>query len=534
MKVWKWMIIFIFILGIVGCKKVDHDDKRGQTLEGNPHVNEKEKNSSYGVSASHPIAVEEGMNVLREGGNAVDAAIAIAYVLGVVEPYGSGIGGGGGMLIVRGNGDNTFVDYRETASSERDTLSGVPGFVAGMQFVHEEYGSLSMKRLIQPAITYAEKGFVVDPHLASRLELAKSRIFSSKLAIFYEEGKALREGATLVQKSLAKTLEKIQEEGIGGFYRGEIADAISSTVKIPLEDMKKYTVEERQPVIGTYKDYDVYTAPPPFSGVTLLQMLKLLEREQTYEKKEREEKYIEEFGEIMKVTYKDRSLYSGDPNFIKIDLDKRMSETILKKMQKEVTEIDYQEHELVDVEEHESTTHFVVMDKEGTVVSVTNTLGNFFGSGAYTDGFFLNSQIAQFKSNPNDFEVGKRSRTFTSPTILVNEKEIMGIGSPGGNRIPQIIAQVLDTYTNEKTNMQSIVDQERFTLEKNVVYTEFVLPKEQRRYLEKAGYDVVYKYSPMFYGGIQALRKDIESGEIEGAGDKRRSGSWDVYKEGEE
>ncbi|GGE83443.1 gamma-glutamyltransferase family protein [Priestia taiwanensis] len=532
MKRWQWIIVLFFVWLVVGCNKINRDVPNQKDQ---PHsLMDKEGTVNYGVSASHPIAVQEGMKVLEEGGNAVDAAIAVAYTLGVVEPYGSGIGGGGSMVIVTKDGMSTFVDYRETASNEEDTLSGVPGLVRGMEFAHDTYGSLPMKRLIQPAITHAEQGFAVDQHLTTRFQLAKPRISSSGLSAFYKKGKAMEVGSILVQPALGKTLRKIQEEGPDGFYRGDIADAVKGISGIPLKDLKEYGIEERRPVIGTYKGYTVYTAPPPFSGVTLLQILQLLDSEETYKKKENEELYIEEFGKMVKVTYKDRALYGGDPNFMEVDIHQRLSKELLEKMQREVRVEEHREQEVVDVEEHESTTHFVVMDKDGTVVSVTNTLGNFFGSGEYVEGFFLNSQMTQFGTKPNNREVGKRSRTFTAPTVLVSEQEVIGIGSPGGNRIPQIIAQVLDKYTNEREDMQSIVDRERFVLEKNVVYTEFLLEKEKRRYLDKGGYDVIYKYSPMFYGGIQTLIRDKKSDDITGAGDKRRNGSWNAYKKGGE
>jgi gamma-glutamyltranspeptidase / glutathione hydrolase len=527
MKIRKLLIVLIFMWSLIGCEMLGFPPSNQNKPQAD---NERTSDESYGVSASHPIAVEEGMKVLKAGGNAVDAAITIAYVLGVVEPYGSGIGGGGGMLILTGESDSRFIDYRETAPKESSILSGIPGFVAGMQYAHDKYGSLPMQELLQPAITYAQEGFVVDQSLSTRLEAAKPRMNSSKLQSYYKEGKALEAGDTLVQPQLAATLMKVQEEGIDGFYKGKIAKSITNTLGISLKELLAYEVEEREPVKGMYGKYDVYTAPPPFSGVTLLQMIKLLENERSYEKVDKIEDYVQELGRVVDVTYKNRFRYSGDPNFVEASTSEKVNEIYIEKLQKELSTKELSEHEQVDVEEHESTTHFVVMDKEGMVVSVTNTLGNFFGSGDFTEGFFLNSQMAQFGSKPNDREEGKRSRTFTAPTILISDTDTIGIGSPGGNRIPQFIAQVLDAYVHGEKSMQTIVNQERFAIEKNVVYTEFLLSKEERHHLEKLGYKTVHKVSPMFYGGVQALIKDKKTGGIQGVGDKRRNGSWGVDK----
>ncbi|TKI94463.1 capsular biosynthesis protein, partial [Bacillus cereus] len=178
-------------------------------------------------------------------------------------------------------------------------------------------------------------------------------------------------------------------------------------------------------------------------------------------------------------------------------------------------------------EEHESTTHFVVMDKYGTVVSVTNTLSNFFGTGAYMEGFFLNNQLANFSNSPNQREPGKRSRTFMAPTILEKKgTEIMGIGSPGGNRIPQILTLVLDKYFHSNSALQDTVDESRFIFEKDYLYTENVLPFNVQKNLKEDGYNVIYKDSPVFYGGVQALVRDEKMNKINGAGDGRRNGSW--------
>ncbi|WP_187289317.1 capsule biosynthesis gamma-glutamyltransferase CapD [Bacillus anthracis] len=481
---------------------------------------------TYGVSASHPLAVEEGMKVLKNGGSAVDAAIVVSYVLGVVELHASGIGGGGGMLIISKDKE-TFIDYRETTpyfTGNQKPHIGVPGFVAGMEYIHDNYGSLPMGELLQPAINYAEKGFKVDDSLTMRLDLAKPRIYSDKLSIFYPNGEPIETGETLIQTDLARTLKKIQKEGAKGFYEGGVARAISKTAKISLEDIKGYKVEVRKPVKGNYMGYDVYTAPPPFSGVTLLQMLKLAEKKEIYKDVDHTATYMSKMEEISRIAYQDRKKNLGDPNYVNMDPNKMVSDKYISTMKNE-------NGDALSEAEHESTTHFVIIDRDGTVVSSTNTLSNFFGTGKYTAGFFLNNQLQNFGSEGfNSYEPGKRSRTFMAPTVLKKDGETIGIGSPGGNRIPQILTPILDKYTHGKGSLQDIINEYRFTFEKNTAYTEIQLSSEVKNELSRKGLNVKKKVSPAFFGGVQALIKDERDNVITGAGDGRRNGTWKSNK----
>lgn len=344
------------------------------------------KDLAYGVSASHPLAVDEGMKILQKGGNAIDAAILVSYLLGVVEPYASGLGGGGGMLILNEHGESNFIDYREIASSQINNTGniGIPGFVAGMEFAHKKYGSVPISELLKPSIYYAENGVEVDDILTSRLAGAYHRIYSKKLNIFYPDGNPINKGQKLIQKKLSNTLKNIQNKGTSAFYQGDMAKEFNKITNISLRDIKKYQVEERKPVIGEYCGYTVYTAPPPFSGVTLFQMLKQTEFNSTYSSSSNLESYIKKMGEITKASYQDRVQTIGDPKFSKMHSQKWISNQYISRLISK-------ENILPVEEEHESTTHFVVMDKYGTVVSVTNTLSNFFGTGAYMGGFFLNN-----------------------------------------------------------------------------------------------------------------------------------------------
>ncbi len=490
----------------------------------------KEHDASYGVSSSSPIAVDVGMEVMNKGGNAADAAIAISYVLGVVEPYASGIGGGGGMLIIPANGEPNFIDYRETAPSAKNGagVSGVPGLVAGMEAIHDQYGTMDMKILINPAVEYAEKGFAVDLGFSHRLDTAQYRVDSKSTASFYPNGKAILPGEILIQKELAETLKTIQAEGSAAFYQGDIARAVKAKAGIPLEDLKNYKVKQRKPVQGSFAGYEVFTAPPPFSGTTLLQMLKLAE--DTDLEPSRQAEYIDKIGRIVKASYDDRRVHITD-GVTAEEISQYISDEHISLLRQELSQ-DNRNPITKAEEEHESTTHFVVIDKEGTVISATNTLSNYFGSGAYTNGFFLNDQLKIFADGGiNGREPGKRSRTFTAPTVMISPEEMIGIGSPGGNRIPQILLQVIHSYTEGKGDLQEIVNNSRFTLESSTIHTEALFPEGVLNELEERNYHTVYKSSPMYYGGVQALILNRKSSQISGAGDPRRSGIWRTQQE---
>lgn len=508
---------------IAGCSKTD---PLSDTNDTNKPVNDQ----SYGVSSSNPIAVEVGMEILDNGGTAADASIAISYVLGVTEPFGSGIGGGGGMLIVPESEDPNFIDYRETAP-ERSKLkhnTAVPGFVAGMQAVHDKYGTIPMEDLIQPAIDLAEDGFEVDKMLSSRLKAAKARVSSEETLLFYPDDDSIEAGKVLKQEELADTLKLIQRKGPDGFYKGDVARAIKSKTDVDLMDLKHYEVKEREPVQGTFAGYDVLTAPPPFSGVTVLEMLNLAEETDLSDTSNKSD-YMELLGAITNASYKDRMNYTGDG----ISADKAeqlLSPLHLKNLKEEINKGEWSNVEFQS-EEHESTTHFVVMDKFGTVVSTTNTLSNFFGSGDYTNGFFLNDQLKNFRSGLNAIDHHKRSRTFTAPTVLKKQgEETIGIGSPGGDRIPQILMQVLYEYTQGDDTFQNIIDGYRFIFDGNTIYTEYHPSDETTSALEAAGYNVVQKVSPVFYGGVQVLVRNEKNGRLSGAADPRRNGSWQAQQ----
>lgn len=482
----------------------------------------------YAVSTSDPLATEVGMRVLKEGGTAVDAAIAISYTLGVVEPYASGIGGGGSMLIEFPNQKATFIDYREVApSNKKSEKEGVPGFVAGMDHIHKEYGTMPMNKLIAPAIRYAKEGFTVDQDLHDRLNAYKKSLEVKELRQFFPDKKAVQVGQKVKQEHLAETLERIQEQGKDGFYKGKIAREITDETVISKGDLRSYKVIKRMPLKTTYKNYEVLTAPPPFAGATLVQMLKLVEQEKVWKLySEHPTLFYHYLGEITRVSYQDRLDKIADPTFIKQAANDWTADQYVKLLANQLDATKAAKVKLSDVEEHESTTHFVVMDAEGTIVSTTNTLSNFFGSGKNVEGFFLNNTLDTFGEGINSIEEGKRPRTFTAPTILRNDDEVIAIGTPGGNRIPQILTQVIGHYVDNKQSVNRAVKDPRVIYDRASFYSEKTLSEEERKKLETYGYEIKKNDNPMFYGGVQVLVKDLKTNEINGGADSRRNSKW--------
>lgn len=494
--------------------------------------------SSYGVSASHPLAVEIGMEVMEKGGNAVDAAVAVAYALSVLQPYASGIGGGGVMLVYPGDERpvKTY-HYREVVplSGKVHRLGiGVPGLVKGMEYVHQKYGQLEMEELLDPAIELAEEGFPIDPVFAERLHINQSRLDTSRLSHFYPNNTPLEEGDRLVQEELAQTLKLIRDQGSDAFYTGEIAQQLAKSIStIELSDLKAYRVRESEPAVGRFDQYEVYATDAPTSGITVIQALQMLDMLKVKEViNTNESEYIHLVSEVMKAALYDRLHNIADPSFFEVDAAELTSlghtyQLIHQASSESISNLDLRDTP-ADFEDHQNTTHFVVVDKEGMMVSATHTLSQTFGSGVYVGGFFLNNQLYNFSTNPkspNYPQAGKSPRTFMAPTILAQDgKPVLGIGSAGGRRIPIVIVQVLLSALYRDDNLQNAINRPRFHVEKNRIYIE---SREMAKDVEKLDYriDLSRLNTPFFFGGVQGLYREAED-KLDGGADHRRGGSW--------
>lgn len=524
------------------------------------------------VSAQERIAAEIGRDILAKGGNAVDAGVAVAFALAVTLPRAGNLGGGGFMLVHDAKtGETHAIDYREMApkAAHRDMFlddkgeadsdksrftgaaAGVPGTVAGMKLVLDKYGSMDWADVIAPAIELAEKGITVTPDLADSLEGLKDRLmrYPSAAKIFYKEGGELYQpGDTLVQADLAKTLKKIAAEGPDGFYKGEVAQAIATSVTdaggaITPEDMAAYQAIERKPVSGTYRGYEVVSMPPPSSGgVHLVQILNTLEGYPIGALGANSSETIHLMAEAMKYAYADRSEFLGDPDFVDVPVSELMSKKYAEDTRAKISASFATPSEQIkpaDLAPYESdqTTHFSIVDKDGNAVSNTYTINFSYGSGLVAEGtgVLMNNEMDDFSAKPgvpngygliggdaNAVEAGKRPLSSMTPTIVKKDGQVWLVtGSPGGARIITTVLQVIMNMIDHGMNVAEASTAPR-------IHHQW-LPEELRveegisldtiRALQAKGHNVVLKE---VMGSTQSVMRDPESGALLGASDPRR------------
>ena len=460
------------------------------------------------VASEQGLATQVGLDILKQGGNAIDAAVAVGFALAVVLPNAGNIGGGGFMVLHDDKtGKDVAIDFREIAPAKasRDMYldnqgnvidgkslfthdaSGVPGTVAGMEYALKKWGTMPLSKVLEPAIKLADKGFIVSDVLAKTLKEEKSTLgkWSASKAIFFKNGEPLKSGDLLVQKDLAKSLRLIAKQGAKAFYQGEIATKIAKEMQsqggtMTLEDLKAYKVVERQPIIGDYRGYKVVTMPPPSSGgVHLIEILNMLEHYPIKEDGVNSAKNIHHMAESMKLAYADRSEYLGDPDFVKIPVTGLTSKAYANELAKTIDDNKARLSSNIkpgkpQPYESDQTTHFSVMDKAGNAVAVTYTLNLNFGSGIVVEGtgILLNNEMDDFSVKPgvpnafglvggaaNAIEAKKRPLSSMTPTIVMkNNKPWLVTGSPGGARIITTVLQsVVNTIDHEMNPAEAII-----------------------------------------------------------------------------
>lgn len=447
------------------------------------------------VAAEHVLASRIGLDVLKRGGNAVDAAVAVGFALAVVLPNAGNLGGGGFMVLHDAEtGENVALDFRELAPAKasRDMYLdekgglvegrslfthlavGVPGTVAGMEHAFKRWGTKRLADLIAPSIKLAEGGFEVSPTLAKMLSMEKERLgqWASTRAVFFKDGAPLKAGDRLVQKDLAKSLRLIARHGSKVFYRGEIGDRIVAEMAqhgglIDRDDLKNYKVEERAPVCGDYRGYTIVSMPPPSSGGThIIQILNLLERYPLSQYGANSAQTIHLLAETMKLAYADRAEYLGDPAFVTVPVkgltSKKYADELARRIDPDkVLPADAIKPGQPQPYESDQTTHYSIVDGKGNAVAVTYTLNLSFGSGIVANGtgILLNNEMDDFSAKPgvpnaygliggeaNAIQPGKRPLSSMSPTLVMKDgKPWLVTGSPGGARI---ITTTLQTIVN--------------------------------------------------------------------------------------
>ncbi len=447
------------------------------------------KAESYAVATRHHLATDIGMKVLEEGGNAIDAAVAVAFALAVVNPSAGNIGGGGFMLIHLAEKNETIsIDYRERApiksyekmfqdssgkvikglSLNSILASGVPGTVAGMFYVSEKFGTIDIKSLINPSINLARKGFVLSDFQAKNLNKYKKKFEKNEEAKkIFTRAKGFSEGDIFIQIDLSKTLEKIAKNGKKEFYSGETAKKITNFFQInggilTLEDLSQYKLRLLTPVCGSYRLYEICSmAPPSSGGIALIQMLNILENVDLNKINNNSEEYFKLLISSMDYAYKDRANYLGDPDFFKVPQElltsKKYADDIFKLIQERKTPSKAN----INIIEGEETTHFSILDKWGNAVSNTYTLNTAYGSGIIPPGtgILMNNEMDDFSSKPghpnaygligseaNKIEPKKTPLSSMSPVIVFrDQRPYLITGSPGGSTI---ITSVLQEVLN--------------------------------------------------------------------------------------
>ncbi|WP_205747656.1 gamma-glutamyltransferase [Desulforhopalus sp. IMCC35007] len=523
------------------------------------------------VVTSHFLATQSAQEVLKNGGNAIDAAVTAAFSLAVTQPRSGNIGGGGFMLISsEEKNDVVAIDYREKApgtatvdmfldkegnadsnvSRYTHLAAGVPGTVAGLAMALEQYGTISLKEAIAPAIKLANEGFIVTPRFSDGLKEKEEMLkkWPSTTKIFYKaDGSSYEPGDLFVQKDLAATLTRISENGIKEFYEGKTAELLVAEMArhgglITMEDMKNYTPGMRTPVHGTYRGYDIYSMSPPSSGGThVVQILNILEGYPIAEYGHNSAKTIHLMTEAMKLAYADRSQYLGDEDFVKVPLkgltSKKYAESLRQKIDPaKATESSTIAPGKVLPYESNETTHFSIVDKFGNAVSNTYTINFSYGSGIVVEGagFLLNNEMDDFSAKPgvpnaygliggeaNKIEPNKRMLSSMSPTIVKQGgKNFLVTGSPGGSRIITTTLQVIMNVIDHGLNIQSAVAAPRIHHQwlPDELRIEEGLSPDTVVALEEMGHMVAQKSA---MGAIQSIM--IKDGMMYGGADPRRS-----------
>lgn len=446
------------------------------------------------VVAAHPLASEIGLKILKKGGNAVDAAIAVQYALAVVYPVAGNIGGGGFMVVRMSDGATNTLDFREKApgAASRDMYldenkdviprlsidghlaAGVPGSVAGMEAAFQRYSKLKdFKALIEPAIALARDGFALTEKQANGLNRSRAAFikFNTTTPAFVKDTE-WKAGDLLVQPALAQTLTRIRDSGAAGFYEGETAEMIVAEMKaghgiISLEDLKNYEAVWREPLVSNYKDYKVISMPPPSSGgLALSQLLRMVEPYPLRKYGFQSAEAIHLMAEAERRVYADRATYLGDSDFVPVPIRSLLDADYLKTRMGDFDENRASDSELIGAGlvtpvESEETTHFCIVDAAGNAVSLTTTLNGGYGSKTTVSGagFLLNNEMDDFSAKPgvpnmfgligneaNAIEPGKRMLSSMTPTIVTKDNEVfMVVGTPGGSTI---ITSVFQTILN--------------------------------------------------------------------------------------
>lgn len=522
------------------------------------------------VASAHPVATEAGLGILDAGGNVFDAAVAVSATLAVVEPYSSGLGGGGFWLLHEADtGRNVMIDGREKAPllAHRDMYldkqgevidglsvngplaAGIPGEPAALAHLAKEYGRLSLSESLAPAIRVARDGFAVTPHYQRmarfRLEVLRRSPAAAKVFLLDNDVPPLEH--LIRQPDLAATLEQLAREGADGFYRGRLAARLVGETRAAggiwtREDLSSYQVVEREPITGTYGNYRIISAAPPSSGgVALVTMLNILEDYELAQRPAVDRKHL--IIEAMRRAYRDRAEYLGDPDFIEMNIERLTSKAHAARLRQSIELEQASDSSMLppvtDSDEGRDTTHFSILDSEGNRVAATLSINYPFGSGFMPPGtgVLLNDEMDDFSAKPgvpnvyglvgaeaNAIEPGKRMLSSMSPTFVEHDDRLAVLGTPGGSRIITMVLHGILGFV-EGHDAQTIVSLPRYHhqyLPDQVQYEPRALTSEQQRELAGRGHVLTELHNR--YGNMQLVIRDRLNNQIEAASDPRGEG----------
>ncbi|MCX7973903.1 MAG: gamma-glutamyltransferase [Candidatus Aminicenantes bacterium] len=524
------------------------------------------------VVAAHPLAVEAGLKILKAKGNAVDAAVATAAALNVAEPFASGIGGGGFMIIYLAEQKKiTVINFREKAPARfhsriftekgdeasiwrtiKGTAVGVPGALAGWDLALQRYGTKKLAEVLQPAIEIAEHGFSVSKTFSdiNKEEYDKILTNAGEKTVYLKDGLPYEPGDFFQNPELAKTFRLIAQKGIKIFYQGEIASQIVKAVQekdglMTLEDLANYRATEVEPLKGQYRKREIYTIPPPGSGLHLLQLLNVASFWPLSQWGRTSARYLHHLTEAMRLVFADRETYLGDPDFFPVPSDKllafesaRFKASLIKPDQvlKEYYFENFNQETNVG-----NTTHLCVLDEKGNAVALTQSINHFFGSGIVPEGtgFLLNNHMDDFASGdtgPNAPGPGRRPASSMAPLFLFEEGKLkLILGSPGGLRIFPTLAEIIINIIDFGLSLDEAIEAPRFfSYSQNghirPLYIEPRFSDEIINQLESFGHKIIQREPyDRYFGGAQGIMIEKRRGLILGGADSRRDGFGQGY-----
>jgi gamma-glutamyltranspeptidase/glutathione hydrolase len=530
------------------------------------------------VVSTHPVASAVGLEILKKGGNAIDAAVAVNFALAVCHPAAGNIGGGGFLVYRDAKGQNFALDYREKAplKGHRDMYlddkgsiipgksfvgifsAGVPGTVAGMVEMHKKFGKLAWGELVAPAIDLAKNGVILTEKEARGLNRNKDDFKKEnpgKTYLIKSDTVSWKAGEKLIQSDLAETLTRISAKKLNGFYKGKTADLLVAEMErqgglISKKDLKKYQAVWRQPIIQGYKNFQVIGMPPPSSGgIALAQLMQMVEKYPLAQWGPNADSTIQIMVEAERRVYADRAKWLGDPDFVQVPVKELMDPTYVNNRMKSMSfekATPSKEVAAGDFPSYESpeTTHYSIVDEEGNAVSITTTLNNSYGSKVFVGGagFLLNDEMDDFSAKAgvpnlygligtkaNEIQPQKRMLSSMTPTIITENNQLkMVVGTPGGSTIITSVFQVILNVLEMKMNMQQAVEFPRFHHQWLPEQTRFEskrFSEEQLQRLKSKGYDFGPSPSIGLVEGILIL----PSGKRQGGADSRGDDTVSAY-----